>query len=112
MNGRKNIVIQALLFDIYGGLLTEKRRDVMEMYLNEDMSYGEIAERQGITRQGALNCVKNAEQTLENFEEILQLAERFEIAKKLIKQLNSLMDKNVFDKIAAKGILTELSDLI
>ncbi len=47
----KNLEISYLL-DFYGDVLTDKQRDVMEQYYNDDLSLAEIAENFGITRQG------------------------------------------------------------
>ena len=43
------------LLEIYGGLLTEKHRDVAEAYYSLDLSLGEIAEENGVSRQPAEN---------------------------------------------------------
>ena len=47
----KNLEISYLL-DFYGDVLTEKQRDVMEQYYNDDLSLSEIADTFGITRLG------------------------------------------------------------
>ena len=78
MNSKKSILRQALLFDIYGELLTDKRRDTMAMYCEEDLSYGEIAEQQGISRQAVLNCIKHCERELEQYEDTLGLVQQHE----------------------------------
>ena len=52
------------LLDFYGDMLTEKQREVVECYYNEDLSLAEIAEEKGITRQGVRDGIKRAEQLL------------------------------------------------
>ena len=72
----KNLEI-ALLFDFYGDMLTEKQRDVVELYYDNDLSLSEIAENEGITRQGVRDSIKRAETQLLEMEERLGLARRF-----------------------------------
>lgn len=67
----------AFLFDFYGEMLTEKQRDVVELYYNNDLSLAEIAEDAGITRQGVRDSIKRAENQLFEMEERLGLAKRF-----------------------------------
>ena len=45
----KNLEISFLL-DFYGDMLTDKQRDVVELYYNEDLSLAEIAEQLGVSR--------------------------------------------------------------
>jgi len=69
----------SLLLDFYGELLTDKQRDAMEYYYNEDMSLAEISEHLGgITRQGVRDAIKRGEQILLGFEMKLGLAAKFE----------------------------------
>ena len=72
----KNMEI-SLLFDFYGDMLTEKQRDVVELYYNDDLSLSEIAENEGITRQGVRDSIKRAEAQLLEMEDRLGLARRF-----------------------------------
>ena len=67
----------ALLFDFYGDMLTDKQRDVIELYYEDDLSLAEIAENAGITRQGVRDSIKRAEGQLLEMEERLGLARRF-----------------------------------
>ena len=48
----QDIVEASLLFDFYGQLLSERQRQVMELYYEENLSLGEIAEEFNISRQG------------------------------------------------------------
>ena len=72
----KNLEISFLL-DFYGDMLTDKQRDVVELYYNEDLSLAEIASHCGITRQGVRDSIKRAESQLLEYESRLQLAKRF-----------------------------------
>ena len=67
----------SLLMDFYGPLLTEHRRQVLEMYLNEDMGLQEIADALGISRQGVHEAVKTASKQLTKYEETLGIVRRY-----------------------------------
>ncbi len=67
----------SLLMDFYAPLLTEHRRRVLEMYLNEDMGLQEIADSLGISRQGVHEAVKTASAQLMKYEETLLIAHRY-----------------------------------
>ena len=41
-----------MLFDFYGEILTQRQKEFFDLYYNEDLSLGEIAENCGISRQG------------------------------------------------------------
>ena len=68
----------AVLIDFYGEMLTAKQRDFLEYYYNDDLSLSEIAENEGITRQGVRDAIKRAEAQLIAMEERLGLVARFE----------------------------------
>ena len=70
-------LFRTMLFDSYGELLTEKQREVVECYYNEDLSLAEIAEEKGITRQGVRDSIKRAEAQMRDMEERLGLSRRF-----------------------------------
>ena len=61
------------LLDLYGGLLTEKQRDIMDMYYNDDFSLGEIADHYDISRQGVHDAIKRGDEALEEYESKLGL---------------------------------------
>ena len=67
----------SLLFDFYGETLTEKQRELFDLYYNEDLSLAEIAEHAGITRQGVRDSVKRAEHALHAMEQKLGLVARY-----------------------------------
>ena len=70
-------LFRTMLFDSYGELLTEKQREVVECYYNEDLSLAEIAEEKGITRQGVRDAIKHGEAAVVHFFRIRQCHFRF-----------------------------------
>ena len=72
----KNLEISYLL-DFYGDVLTDKQRDVMEQYYNDDFSLSEIAENFGISRQGVHDMLTRTAAKLFDMEKRLGMAERF-----------------------------------
>ena len=71
----KNLEI-GLLLDFYGEILPERRRDILDLYYNDDLSLSEIAEQIGITRQAVRDSIKKTEQELFFYEEKLGLRRR------------------------------------
>ena len=86
----EKIVAQGLLYDFYGELLTEHQRRVYEDVVFNDMSLSEIAEEQGISRQGVHDLVKRCDKILSGYEEKLKLVEKFNQTKKMVEFLDKL----------------------
>lgn len=82
----KNLEV-SLLLDYYGEMLTEKQKELAEYYYNDDLSLSEISQNEGITRQGARDCIKRAENTLYDIENRLKLIERFENIKQKLDEI-------------------------
>ncbi len=89
----EKIVIQTLLYDFYGELLTEHQRSVYEDAVYNDMSLSEIAEVYGISRQGVHDLIKRCDKILAGYEEKLHLVEKFTGAKDKIAQLVELTNE-------------------
>ena len=81
---------QTMLFDFYGELLTEHQRRVYEDAVYNDLSLSEIAEGQGISRQGVHDLIKRCDKILQDYESKLHLVERFAKAKETVKEIQSL----------------------
>ena len=73
----------SLLYDFYGALLKENQQRMFEASVLEDYNFSEIAQDEGITRQGAYDTVKRATKQLEKYEEKLGLVARFREQKKI-----------------------------
>ncbi len=86
----KNLKIGFLL-DFYGEILSERKRTVLDLYYNDDLSLAEIAQEIGISRQGVRELLKKAEEELLFFEEKLGLAARFRIAQSQADRLLALL---------------------
>ncbi|MDF2566563.1 MAG: hypothetical protein K0R90_19 [Oscillospiraceae bacterium] len=85
----KNLEVSVLL-DFYGEMLTEKQRDLVELYYNEDLSLAEIAELEKITRQGVRDSIKRGEAFLFELEQKLGMVKRFQNLSQTLEQINEL----------------------
>lgn len=88
----KNLNIGYLL-DFYGDVLTERKKDALDLYYNNDMSLSEIADEMGISRQGVRDIIKKAEEELTFYEARLGLAKKFDEAQKHAKRALEICEK-------------------
>ena len=65
-----------LLFDTYGDMLTDKQREYLDMRYNQDMSLGEIAQMQGVSRQAVHDNLVRTENLLRRMEENIGCVKR------------------------------------
>ena len=68
---RADALTMSLLYDYYGELLTEKQRQLFDLYYDQDYSLSEIAAAAGISRQGVHDTLARAEELLEGYERTL-----------------------------------------
>ena len=66
-----------ILLDFYGPLLTKRQLCIMDQTVNEDCSLSEIAEREGISRQGVRDALRKSEEQLRFYERMIRVAGRF-----------------------------------
>jgi predicted DNA-binding protein YlxM (UPF0122 family) len=94
----EQLVRTGLLFDFYGGLLTEKQRKTMELYFLEDWSLAEIAAETDVSRQAVHDLLHRSERLMEEYEAKLGLMERFvkqqEELRATSQKLAALIKKN------------------
>lgn len=88
----EKIVQQGLLYDFYGELLTEHQRHVYEDVVLNDLSLSEIAEEQGISRQGVHDLIKRCDKLLDGYEKKLHLVEKFEATKRLAGEIQKALE--------------------
>ena len=62
-----------MLLDRYERLLTERQRSILRQYTDENCSLAEIAEREGISRQGVRDILSRGEHQLKEAERAMGL---------------------------------------
>ncbi len=75
------------LLDFYAPVLTERQRDVTELYYYEDLSLAEIAEATGITRQGVRDAIKRSEEVIYDLEEKLGFAKWYKATGRALQSI-------------------------
>ena len=86
----------SVLFSYYGELFPKKKREYLELYLEENSSLSEIAEQCGVTRQAVFDNIKKGVQKLDEYENKLGI---FKKEKELKRKLEYLKKKINYDKI-------------
>lgn len=102
----ESIVKQSLLYDFYGELLTDHQRQIYEDVVFQDMSLGEIAEEQGISRQGVHDLIKRCDRILSGYEDKLHLISKFQQTRQMVekiqqktKEFKATRDETLIDEI-------------
>ena len=88
----KNLDV-AVLLDFYGAMLTDKQRDAIDLYYNQDLSLSEIAELQNITRQGVRDPIKRGEVFLYDLEDKLHMFETYIDTIKAFQEIGYVADR-------------------
>ena len=90
----EKIYEQTLLYDFYGELLTKHQQSIYEDAVYNGVSLGEIAEEQGISRQGVHDLIRRCDKILLEYEGKLHLVERFAKARDTISRIEALTVEN------------------
>lgn len=99
-------VEQAYLYDFYGELLNEHQRRIYEDFIFNDLSLGEIASCEGISRQGVHDLIKRCNKLLEGYEEKLHLVQKFLDAKQKVERIHQLAGE--FQEGSGKTAIEEI----
>ncbi len=87
------MIKEALLYDYYGDLLTQKQKDYFEDYYFNNLTLQEISENNNVSRNNAYKIIKDAVNKLNYYEEKLKLIEK----KKKIEEI--IKDKKILEEI-------------
>lgn len=90
------------LIDCYGNSLSERQRDVMDLYYNEDLSLSEISEQCGITRQGVRDAIKHGLDRLEGLEGSLGFAAKSKVISELASEIAVKSDSAEIKRLAER----------
>lgn len=107
------IMRQSLLYDFYGALLSERQREVMELYHEENLSLAEIADEFGISRQGVHDALHKAEKSLEMYEEKLGLVGKFSRTSDAVSDIERRIARlsEMAENEAGDGFASELAEI-
>ncbi|MEG1547890.1 MAG: sigma factor-like helix-turn-helix DNA-binding protein [Clostridia bacterium] len=81
------------LLDSYGELLTERQRMLIEQSAYEDLSLSEIAEREGISRQGVRDSLMRSEAQLLDIEAKIGMIRRNMQLMEGIARMDAMLDE-------------------
>ncbi len=103
-----------MLFDFYGELLTQRQKELFDLYYNEDLSLAEIAENEGISRQGVRDVIVRAEAAMQEIEDKTGLIRRFEQMRGHLDAIENAAEeiKTINFRRYEDPRLTELASLI
>ena len=87
-----DLTLRALYFDFYGSLLTEKQKEIYDLYYQQDLSFGEISEIRGVSREAVYDLLKRTEEALIFYESKLKLVEKYQLSREIIKEIAQKID--------------------
>ena len=105
--GLEQLEYKGMLYDFYGELLTQHQKKYTKSAIFNDLSLSEIAEEQGISRQGVYDLLKRCDKLLADYEKKLHLVEKFSKIKQSIQQINRLTDDEQIKRLSNE-IMEEL----
>ena len=108
----ERIVEKTLLYDYYGELLTDHRREIYEEVVFNDMSLSEAAAEYGISRQGIHDMIRRCDQAMEAYEEKLHLVRQAEAVRKTVLLLNQKLDETGMDEKSRQELKALLNEIM
>lgn len=104
------ILEQTLLYDFYGELLTEHQKRIYEDVVLNDYSFSEVAEEQGVSRQGVHDLVKRCNKILQDYESKLHLVEKFVTIKSKVETMEAGLRES--EEVDKSKLTSQLNDIL
>lgn len=108
----ERIAEQAMLYDFYGELLTEHQKKIYEDVVNNDYSLTEIAQENGISRQGVHDLIRRCDKILQDYEQKLHLVERFLMIRNEVEAMQKLIGDTTVSRDEMMEQLHEIANRI
>ena len=100
-----------MLYDFYGALLKENKREIFEEHILNDLSFSEIAREHGISRQAVYDLIKRCSKELEDYETKLHLIEKFNRTKETLRNIRMIAkEMKESKKIEQLDLIVELAN--
>lgn len=106
------------LFDFYGELLTDNQKEVIKLYILEDLTLGEISQQLEVSRQAVYDAIRRSEHLLSEYESKLGLIEKFQQHATELQEIKEELDEveksvdNEHTKEIIKDIALKIDELI
>lgn len=94
------------LFDTYGLLLSKKQYELMDKYLNLDLSETELASYDGSSRQSVHDAISKAKKQLTDFENKCKFIQTTSKIKEKMNQVKAFLINNDYEK--AKKLICDI----
>ena len=108
-NDIEKYINQGILYDFYGKLLTEHQQRIYEDVVFNDLSLSEIAENEGISRQGVSDLIKRCNKSLISYEEKLGLIKKFDETKSYVKEIQRII--KIYQETKNEKLISEIEKL-
>ena len=95
----ENQVLLCILYDYYGELLTDKQKQYFKDYYFENLSLSEMSENYNISRNAIHKNLKETEEKLLYYENVLKLYEKNKKIKKIINNLDDDLKSKLLELI-------------
>lgn len=108
-NDIEKYINQGTLYEFYGKLLTVHQQRIYEDVVFNDLSLSEIAENEGISRQGVSDLIKRCNKALVSYEEKLGLIRKFDETKSYVKEIQKII--KIYQDTKDEGLVAKIDKL-